>query len=212
MHVMTRRWVLVLGAAGLIVALGLASGPLASRSASVAAACREHAKLTPRRGLPQPGVDLYRDPGSAQRSDLREAGYPGVGLMLSGRVFDTGCRPMARVMLDFFHADSHGRYDRRQIRFHGHQYTDEEGRYLLRTIVPKGYLRRAPHIHVAVQAEGGPLLTTQLFFPPTLRAYGMNVAALNAHDPGFSKVLTVRLGSRRSSGYSAMFDFVIARG
>jgi hypothetical protein len=84
------------------------------------------------------------------------------------------------------------------------------GGYVLLTIVPNHYLRRPPHIHVRVQAPNGPVLETQLFFPGKLRAYGMHVAALNAHDRSFKPALTVRLGPRRGNRYAATFDFVIA--
>jgi protocatechuate 3,4-dioxygenase beta subunit len=135
---------------------------------------------------------------------------PGVLLTLSGHVYDENCKPVARALLDFFQADSHGKYDRKEIRLHGHQYTGTHGGYLLRTIVPNHYLRRPPHIHVRVQAPYGPVLETQLFFPGKLRAYDMRVAALNAHDRAFRPELTVRLGPRRGNRYAATFDFVIA--
>jgi protocatechuate 3,4-dioxygenase beta subunit len=166
---------------------------------------------TPSTGRAQPVVkDLYLDPGSPERRNLRERGMGGVLLTLSGHVYNEDCKPVARAMLDFFQSDSHGEYDRREIRLHGHQYTDGHGRYLLETIVPKGYLRRTPHIHVRVEAERGPPLVTQLFFPATLRAYGMHVAALNPLDPGFKRALTVRLGPLRHNHYRGVFDFVIA--
>jgi protocatechuate 3,4-dioxygenase beta subunit len=146
---------------------------------------------------------------------LRERGIAGVLLTLSGHVYGEDCKPIDRSLIDFFQADSHGTYDRKEIRLHGHQYTDVEGRYLLRTIVPRGYLRRPPHIHVKVQAPDGPVLDTQLFFPATLRAYGMRVGRLNAHDPILRRtrgVLVVRLSARRGNRYTASFDFVIAVG
>jgi protocatechuate 3,4-dioxygenase beta subunit len=132
---------------------------------------------------------------------------------LSGYVSDENCKPIARVLLDFFQAESRGRYDRKEIRLHGHQYTDTRGRYRLQTIVPNHYLRRPPHIHVKVQAPYGPVLETQLFFPATLRAYGMRVGRLNTRDRTFRHTkgaLVVRLGPHTRNGYRATFDFVIA--
>jgi protocatechuate 3,4-dioxygenase beta subunit len=153
---------------------------------------------------------LYSNPGSLLRRNLRERGAPGVLLTLRGHVYDEACKPVARAMLDFFHCDSKGKYDRNEVRYHGHQYTGPDGAYLLRTIVPNHYLRRTPHIHVKVQSQGGPVLDTQLFFPGRLRAYALNVAALNANDPAFKPALTVELGRRRRNQYDARFDFVIA--
>jgi protocatechuate 3,4-dioxygenase beta subunit len=151
----------------------------------------------------------YFAAGSPRRRNLREPGMPGILLTLRGRVHDVNCRPVSRALLDFFQADSRGRYDRREIRLHGHQFTDERGRYVLRTIVPNHYLHRPPHIHVRVQAANGPILTTELFFPATLRAYGMNVGALNRHARSYRRELTVRLSPRRGNSYQATFDFVI---
>jgi protocatechuate 3,4-dioxygenase beta subunit len=169
-------------------------------------------KRTPPDRGPPPALPAgrYFIPGSPQRQNLRERGMPGILLTLGGRVYDESCKPVSRALLDFFQADSHGRYDRKEIRLHGHQYTGTRGGYLLWTIVPNHYLRRPPHIHVRVQAPYGPMLETQLFFPGNLRAYGMHVAALNAHDRSFKPALTVRLGLRRGNRYAATFDFVIA--
>jgi protocatechuate 3,4-dioxygenase beta subunit len=137
----------------------------------------------------------------------------GIPLLVIGRVYDTGCKRVARALLDFFQADSHGRYDRSEIRLHGHQFTDAHGGYRLQTVVPNHYLTRPPHIHVKVQAAYGPVLTTQLFFPPSLRAYGMDVGRLNSDDRTLRRTndaLVVKLGTRTRHGYRATFDFVIA--
>lgn len=72
---------------------------------------------------------------------------------------------MAHALLDFWHADEEGDYDNAGFRFRGHQFTDGEGRYRLETIVPGSYPGRTRHIHVKLQARGGPVLTTQLYFP-----------------------------------------------
>ena len=49
--------------------------------------------------------------------------------------------------------------------FRSHQLTDSRGRYVLDTVVPGLYPGRTRHIHVKAQAPGGPILTTQLYFP-----------------------------------------------
>jgi protocatechuate 3,4-dioxygenase beta subunit len=175
------------------------------------------AKKTPPDSGPQPQAPAgrYFQPGSPQRRNLRERGLTGVLLTVSGHVYDKSCMPVARALLDFFQADSHGKYDRKEIRLHGHQYTDARGRYLLRTIVPNHYLNRPPHIHVKAQAPFGPVLDTQLFFPATLRAYGMRVGRLNARDRTFRRTkgaLAVHLTAHTRNAYYARFDFVIAVG
>ena len=44
----------------------------------------------------------------------------------------------------------------------GHQFTDADGRYRLETVVPGLYPGRTRHIHVKVQAKGGPVLTKRI--------------------------------------------------
>ena len=200
--------VLLIGLLGLV---GAACGD--SGSAAGPRACAGK-KTPPDSGPRAPApTGRYFDPGSPERQNVRGPRTGGIPLRLSGRVYDENCKPVARALLDFFQADSHGRYDRKEIRLHGHQFTDGRGRYLLRTIVPNHYLRRPPHIHVKVQAPYGPLLETQLFFPASLRAYGMDVGSLNARDRTIKRTkaaLIVHLGRRTQSGYEARFDFVIA--
>ncbi|HEV7476896.1 MAG TPA: intradiol ring-cleavage dioxygenase [Burkholderiales bacterium] len=86
-------------------------------------------------------------------------------LVVSGQVLSAQCRPFANALLEFWHADEFGEYDNKGYRYRGHQHADAQGRYRLETIVPAEYPGRARHIHVKVQAPGGRVLTTQLYFP-----------------------------------------------
>lgn len=104
-------------------------------------------------------------------------------LVVAGRVLGKDCKPVAGALLDFWHADERGEYDNSGFRLRGHQFADAEGRYRLETIVPALYPGRTRHIHVKVQARGGPVLTTQLYFP--------NEPA-NARDGLYSEELVVR--------------------
>ena len=76
-----------------------------------------------------------------------------------------GCNPVARAVVDLWHADERGDYDNKGFRYRGRTYTDEKGRYRFRTIVPALYPGRTRHYHVKVAAGGKLLLTTQLYFP-----------------------------------------------
>jgi protocatechuate 3,4-dioxygenase beta subunit len=191
----------------------LAAGSTTAPSAAGPSVC-SHTKTPPARGpAPPRPAGRYFDPGSPKRQNLLAGGVPGVRLTLSGHVNDESCHPVTRALLDFFEADNRGHYDRTQRRLHGHQYTDARGRYLLRTIVPNHYLRRAPHIHAKVEAPGGPVLDTELFFPATVHAYGMRIGLLNARDPTDRQtngLLAVRVTGHNRTGYTARFDFVIA--
>src|SRR5712671_7278090 len=55
-------------------------------------------------------------------------------LIVTGQVLSAQCRPVAKALLDFWHADEDGEYDNRGFRYRGHQFTDAEGRYRLQTI------------------------------------------------------------------------------
>jgi len=104
-------------------------------------------------------------PRSPQRTSLLEAGVRGTRIVVSGRVLSTACRPVAGALLDFWQCNNAGDYDNSGFRLRGHQFTDSAGGYRLETIVPGVYPGRTRHIHVKVQAAGGPVLTTQLYFP-----------------------------------------------
>lgn len=108
-------------------------------------------------------------PSSPKRDSLLEPGMKGTRIVLSGRVFARDCRPVSGALLDFWHADDDGEYDNEGYRLRGHQFTDEEGRYQLETIVAGVYPGRTRHYHVRLQAPHGKVLTTQLYFPDEAR-------------------------------------------
>lgn len=104
-------------------------------------------------------------PRSPQRTTLLDPNMAGTVVVLSGRVLNTNCKPVAGALLDWWQADNAGEYDNRGFRLRGHQYTDKQGYFRLETIVPGLYPGRTRHFHVKVQAPGQRVLTTQLFFP-----------------------------------------------
>ena len=134
-------------------------------------------------------------PKSPQREILVEGAS--TTLVVEGRVLGKDCTPVAHALLDFWHADAEGEYDNSGFRFRGHQFTDADGRYRLETILPGTYGGRTRHIHVKVQAAGGPILTTQLYFPGEPG---------NARDGLFRPELRVR---PQKAGLDS-FDFVAA--
>ena len=130
-------------------------------------------------------------PRSPRRASLLEPGISGTTIVLSGRVFSRGCRPLAGALLDFWHADDGGEYDNVGFRLRGHQFTDQRGAYRLETIVPGLYPGRTRHIHVRVQARGGRVLTTQLYFPGEARNQEDGLyrpdLLMTAHDGGAAR-------------------------
>jgi len=130
--------------------------------------------LTPACGpqsLPTPSQTEgpYYTPDTPLRTSLVERGSRAERLTLSGRVVSPACAPLAGALLDFWHCDEHGQYDNVGFRYRGHLFADAEGRFRLETIFPAIYPGRARHLHVKVQAPGGPILTTQLYFPGDAR-------------------------------------------
>lgn len=108
----------------------------------------------------------YYTPNTPERANLREEGVPGTPMVLTGRVFDADCQPIAGAKVDFWQTDGEGNYDNSGYTMRGHQFTDDEGRYRLETVVPGQYPGRTAHIHVKVFApDGTELLTSQVYLP-----------------------------------------------
>jgi protocatechuate 3,4-dioxygenase beta subunit len=141
----------------------------------------------------------YYTPNSPERTSLREPGINGTPLTVTGFVLTTGCAPVAGALVDFWHADDSGQYDNVGYKLRGHQFTDEQGRYTLETIVPGLYPGRTRHIHVKVQAPNRPVLTTQLYFPDEPG---------NARDGIFNSALLLK-EQPATSGRAATFNFVL---
>jgi protocatechuate 3,4-dioxygenase beta subunit len=141
----------------------------------------------------------YFKPSSPERVELFEEGMAGQPIELIGLVLGRDCKPVSGALLDFWQADARGQYDNSGFRLRGHQFTDAEGRYRLRSVVPGVYPGRTRHIHVKVQPRGGKLLTTQLYFPGESQ---------NRSDGLFRKELLVR--TAKNAGWLAgRFDFVV---
>ena len=153
-----RRFLHVLGT--LPVAYGAYSGNLAAQELPPTRACSDGDEPTARQ-MEGP----FFKPRSPQRVSLLETGVTGTKIAISGVVLSTRCKPLAGALLDFWQCDGEGDYDNRGFRLRGHQFTDNDGRYRLETVMPGVYPGRTRHIHVKVQAPNGPILTTQVYFP-----------------------------------------------
>ena len=141
----------------------------------------------------------YFKPSSPERIELFEEGMAGQPIELVGFVFTPACKPLAGALLDFWQADDKGRYENSGFRLRGHQFTDAEGRYRLRSIVPGIYPGRTRHIHVKVQPRDGSVLTTQLYFPGEPK---------NRSDGLFRKELLMRT-AKNEGRLAGRFDFVV---
>ncbi len=132
---------------------------------------------------------------SPQQSDLRAGAGGGTSLDLTGTVVTTGCQPVNAAKIEFWQADTNGEYDNSGYTLRGHQFTDAQGRYSLKTVIPGLYPGRTRHIHVMVQAPNGKILTTQLYFPGE---------AGNASDGIFRQECLIDL-----KGQAGAFTFVL---
>ncbi|MBI4240617.1 MAG: intradiol ring-cleavage dioxygenase [Candidatus Rokubacteria bacterium] len=157
-------------------------------------ACADDAEPTPR----QTAGPFFK-PDSPGRTSLLEPGIRGTKIVLTGLVLSTDCKPVARALVDFWHADDRGDYDNAGYKLRGHQLTDDHGRYRLETIVPGLYPGRTRHFHVRVQAPSRPVLTTQLYFPGEPQ---------NQRDFIFNQELVMKLQDA-ADGKVATFDFAL---
>jgi protocatechuate 3,4-dioxygenase beta subunit len=183
-----RRLLTALGAAGLVLDDVLAE-PLASTPQ-----CHDGDAPTVRQT-----EGPYFKPSSPQRADLVEPNSKARLVELAGQVLTRSCRPVAGALVDLWHADERGDYDNAGFRYRGHLFTDVEGRYRFRTILPALYTGRTRHYHVKVQAPQRGVLTTQLYFPDD---------PMNRRDGLFRRELVMRM-AEAGDGLAARFDFIL---
>lgn len=148
----------------------------------------------------------FYKPDAPVRSVFLERGMPGTPLTVSGRVLDTHGRPLKGATLDVWHADHQGTYDNTGFQWRGKLFTDDDGRYLLRTIKPAAYGvpgdRRPAHIHVKVSSGTPRVLTTQLYFKGD---------PWNRYDAAVRPAL-ILAPRQDADGLFAQFDFVFNAG
>lgn len=141
----------------------------------------------------------YYKAGSPEQADLYQDGMAGTKLIVTGYVYDTNCQPVANAWLDFWQADANGNYDNNGYTLRGHQFTDENGHFQLRTVVPGLYPGRTEHIHFKVQAPNGQIITSQLFFPSV---------AQNDSDGIYNANLLLSI-QETSDGLQGQYNFVV---
>ena len=148
----------------------------------------------------------FYKPGAPVRSVLLEKGMAGTPLTVTGHVFDTHGRPLKAALLDVWQADHTGSYDHTGFLLRGKLYTDDEGRYTLRTVKPLYYGEpgdmRPAHIHVKASFGESPILTTELYFKgdPWI------------HRDAGARPSLIMSPRRESEGLVAKFNFVIKAG
>jgi protocatechuate 3,4-dioxygenase beta subunit len=180
--------------------------PASSAAASTPAASASTAlEPTPACGpdhgaTPEATEGPYFTPNSPEKSSLYENGMEGTVLTITGYVLTTDCKPVAKALLDVWQANSKGEYDNSGFILRGHQYTDDQGRYTVKTVVPGLYPGRTRHIHVKFQAPNEKIVTSQLFFPNEPD---------NAGDGIFADALLMKVSDNTDGSKSALFNFVV---
>jgi protocatechuate 3,4-dioxygenase beta subunit len=138
-------------------------------------------------------------PNAPLKRDLFPGSPRGKRITVAGLVVDDRCRRLPGSLVEIWHADENGVYDREGFRLRGQQFADEQGRWWFNTVVPALYPGRTRHYHFRVQRPGGRVLTTQLYFPGELR---------NARDGIFDETLLMEI-SDADDGRFARFDFIV---
>ena len=127
-----RRHLLLVGAVG---AAGMSLPSLAAgQELPPTPECRDEHGATPRQS-----EGPFFKPRTPERADLREPDTTGKTIALTGFVLARDCKPIARAIVDLWHADERGNYDERGFRYRGHVFTDVEGRFRFLTVMPALY-------------------------------------------------------------------------
>lgn len=114
---------------------------------------------------------FYR-PGAPVRSDMRIPNTPGQLIVLSGQIKHKDCKtPLKDAVVELWHCDGNGVYDNDSddFKYRARTYSDKNGNYSFKTIVPVPYdagagLMRPAHFHLMVSAPKYQSLITQLYF------------------------------------------------
>ncbi len=95
-------------------------------------------------------------------------GTEGERLIITGKVMDMRCQPIKGAILDVWQTNSSGQYDNLEFNLRGKVKTDNDGKYVIDTIIPREYsqgdITRPGHIHLKIGIPNQPALTTQLYF------------------------------------------------
>ena len=114
---------------------------------------------------------FYR-PDSPMRNNLIIKGEPGIPVELTGKIKHNDClTPYKKAKIELWHCSSDGVYDNKsdEYRYRGTSYTDDNGQYSFKTILPVPYDAgggqiRPAHFHLMITAVGYQPLVTQLYF------------------------------------------------
>jgi protocatechuate 3,4-dioxygenase beta subunit len=143
---------------------------------------------------------FYKE-GAPFKQRLGEGVKEGERLIITGKVMDNRCQPIKDAILDVWQANSTGEYDNEGFTLRGKVKTNNDGTYLIDTIIPHEYaagdITRPGHVHLKVGSPNQPILTTQLYFEGDPYLSGLE-----------DKSLILKLADENGTK-KANFDFVI---
>ncbi|MEN9434773.1 MAG: hypothetical protein RLZZ422_2362 [Pseudomonadota bacterium] len=142
----------------------------------------------------------YFTPNTPLRTDFSTDDKRGKIMILQGIVMSRACEIQSNALIELWHADSRGVYDNEGYKLRGHTFTDAQGRFQFKTVMPGLYPGRTRHFHLKVQRRNGRVLTTQLYFPQE---------AQNQYDMIFDANLVMRM-SQTQGLLTGRYDFVVA--
>lgn len=154
---------------------------------------------------------FYR-PDAPLRTNLLLPNAPGEIVELSGIVKHSDCKtPLNNALIEIWHCDANGQYDNTssEFRYRGRTFSNEQGRYQFRTIIPVPYnigggTVRPAHYHLMISASGYQSLITQIYFAgdPNL-----NKDSRSASPQAKNRILQVR--KKTGGENSLVFDIVM---
>jgi protocatechuate 3,4-dioxygenase beta subunit len=115
------------------------------------------------------GPFYSENPPLIANNKLAKEDEVGIRLILAGRVFNIDCSQfIPNTKIDVWHANNAGKYDNQGFNLRGFTFTNEQGFYMIETILPGKYLNgssfRPAHIHFKITPPSFPELITQLYF------------------------------------------------
>ena len=140
-----------------------------------------------------PGETKFSKDSDLTQMEGRQARPLGQIIYIRGVVSDQRCQPVAGANVEIWQACASGRYNNDKdpntatldpnFKYWGETYTDGDGVYMFKTIIPGAYPAdtdwiRPPHIHFKIAKLGHKELVTQMYFAGN--AY--NDADLILHD------------------------------
>ena len=155
---------------------------------------------------------FYR-PNAPVRNDLTIKGASGEIVTLSGKIFHKDCvTPIGNAAIDIWHCSHEMEYDNTspEFRYRGKTFTDKNGSYFFRTIIPVPYHTsenqwRPAHYHLLISAPLYQDLVTQIYF-----AGDPHIADDEYASSPQAKKRTLHIDKTRNGEKVVTFDIVMS--